>query len=133
MLDLSVLDNIKRPFQYGISAHQMDRERLDLLIEAFHLKKEIYHQNAKTLSQGEQQRIAIIRALMISPKILLLDEPTSSLDSDLVSIVENTLIDAIKKNDSAAIIVSHDKQQIRRLCSQEIILLKNIPKKMDTL
>ncbi len=131
MLDTSVLDNIKRPFQYVVSNTQMNQEHLDELIEAFHLKKDLCAQNAKTLSQGEQQRIAIIRALIISPKILLLDEPTSSLDSDMVSAVENTLIDVIKKNNSAAIIVSHDKQQIKRLCGQEIILSQSKTKSLE--
>ena len=61
----------------------------------------------KTLSGGEQQRIAIARALVTNPKIVLCDEPTASLDKDSVDIVMKELQD-LAKNGKAVAVVTHD-------------------------
>lgn len=59
------------------------------------------------LSGGQKQRVAIVRALMMRPKILCYDEPTSALDPDLVDTLAN-LIFALKKRGMTQIVVSHD-------------------------
>lgn len=61
----------------------------------------------KTLSGGEQQRIAIARALVTNPKIVLCDEPTASLDKDSVGIIMKELQD-LAKNGKAVAVVTHD-------------------------
>jgi putative ABC transport system ATP-binding protein len=61
----------------------------------------------KTLSGGEQQRIAIARALVTDPKIVLCDEPTASLDKDSLAIVMNELLD-LATGGKAVAVVTHD-------------------------
>jgi putative ABC transport system ATP-binding protein len=61
----------------------------------------------KTLSGGEQQRIAIARALVTDPKIILCDEPTASLDRDSLAIVMNELLD-LATGGKAVAVVTHD-------------------------
>jgi len=72
------------------------------------------------LSGGQKQRIAIIRALLLNPKLLCFDEPTSSLDSEN----KNLLIEIIRKIkiDRAIIVVSHDDDFIGRIADKIITL-----------
>ena len=77
--------------------------------------------NARILSVGEQQRLAVARALASQPDILFLDEPTASLDPASVQRIETLLFDA---NDcgTAIVLVTHDIGQARRL-AQDIVFL----------
>lgn len=72
------------------------------------------------LSSGEKQRLAILRVLLNRPAILLLDEPTASLDPQSVSRIESLLLKYVKSNGAAAIWVSHDPNQIDRIADRHI-------------
>ena len=78
-------------------------------------------QPARLLSGGEQQRLALARALITKPEILFLDEPTASLDPASVLIIEK-LIKNAAKNGVKSIFVSHDLGQAKRLGSDIIFL-----------
>lgn len=71
-----------------------------------------------TLSGGQKQRIALARALMRRPKILLLDEPLSALDTNLRTKLQEYLIQIHKKYSMSIILVSHDRYEIYRLASR---------------
>ncbi len=70
------------------------------------------------LSSGERQRLALLRLLQNAPKVLLLDEPTGSLDGDSAARVEAEVKRYLKANRAAAIWVSHDEAQVKRLASR---------------
>ena len=78
---------------------------------------------AQLLSGGEQQRLALARALITKPDLLLLDEPTANLDPTSISVIEDIVKNA---NDSnvKVIFVTHDIRQARRLGS-DIIFFHN--------
>jgi len=76
---------------------------------------------ARVLSGGEQQRLCLARALSLTPEILLLDEPTASLDPASTLAIERLLIDAQHRG-IKVIVVTHDVGQARRL-AQEVIFL----------
>ena len=67
------------------------------------------------LSGGEQQRVAIVRALANDPKILLGDEPTGNLDHATGDGVMNALIDLVHRTELAALIATHNLDLARRL------------------
>lgn len=81
--------------------------------------------DACNLSGGEKQRIAIARALVMNPRALLLDEPTSSLDEEAALAVENVLNDVIRKRQIGILIVTHNKEQAHRFTSRIIELENN--------
>jgi len=76
---------------------------------------------ARVLSGGEQQRLCLARALILEPDILLLDEPTASLDPASTLAIEEVLIDAQRRG-IKIIVVTHDVGQARRL-AREIVFL----------
>ena len=74
--------------------------------------KQLLKQYPGELSGGQNQRVAIARALYTNPQIVLADEPTAALDSDLVKVVGKLFQDLAKKENKAVIVVTHDL----RLC-----------------
>ena len=68
-------------------------------------------QHSSVLSGGEQQRVAIARAIYRRPAILILDEATSSLDTESEEIIGNLIL-SLKKKGVTIIIISHDKRDM---------------------
>ena len=82
---------------------------MDTLLEKVGLLNRKKEQLYK-LSEGEKQRISIVRALINKPKIILADEPTSALDDHSCNIVIDLLKELSKENNAVLIIVTHDKR-----------------------
>jgi tungstate transport system ATP-binding protein len=99
------------------------RERASRALRALELGGLQHHafRPARVLSGGEQQRLCLARALSLDPEVLLLDEPTASLDPASTLAIERLLIDA-KHRGIKVIVVTHDVGQARRL-AEEIIFL----------
>lgn len=79
------------------------------------------NQPARRLSGGEQQRLALIRALALEPDVLFLDEPTASLDPASVLTIEQ-VVRAAQQNGTKIIFVTHDLAQARRLAGEVVFL-----------
>jgi putative ABC transport system ATP-binding protein len=84
-----------------------DRERADELLASFDLTGRARHKPA-LLSGGERQRVAVARALMNRPEIMLVDEPTSSLDTERGTQVVELLKQQIHEREMTCIMVTHD-------------------------
>ncbi|WP_347330133.1 ABC transporter ATP-binding protein [Marinimicrobium locisalis] len=105
---LSVLENV------GLAAHfarETDRvrERSHDLLRRLGLPETQDHQPASQLSVGQQQRVAVARALISRPEILLADEPTSALDSDHRDAFMTLLLEQVAETGSTLVFVSHDR------------------------
>jgi len=84
------------------------------LLQSFNLKNRGTHRPSR-LSGGEQQRVAILRAIANQPKILLADEPTGNLDEATAEIVFNELVALVRKHQIAALIATHNLELAKRM------------------
>jgi putative ABC transport system ATP-binding protein len=74
------------------------------------------------LSGGEQQRVSLARALANRPEVLLLDEPTSALDEDSKLGIEELIGSLVRDHGLTCVMVTHDREQARRMCNRVILL-----------
>jgi ABC-type multidrug transport system ATPase subunit len=116
MMEGTVRAGLERPFTYGTASGPFPQERARELLDRLGLEATI-DQAARSLSEGQQQRLSLVRALLVEPEVLLLDEPTSSLDSELVGSVEDLLRDLAREQGTAALVVTHEARQARRWCA----------------
>jgi putative ABC transport system ATP-binding protein len=118
----SVLDNLRMPFAYATAAGAaLDEDRCRERLGAMALRG-VLDSDATTLSEGQKQRVAFVRALAIAPRVLLLDEPTSALDPVSCEGLERCLRDYLDDQDAAAVVVTHDADQIARLGAEVVDL-----------
>ena len=89
--------------------HRTDEDAVKAMLESLALPEAILTQPVSQLSVGQQQRVAIVRALINSPEILLVDEPTSALDSSARDAFMQVLMDVAKHKNTTMIFVSHDR------------------------
>ena len=92
----------------------------DRLLEIVQLKKQ-KNQPARMLSLGEQQRLSLIRSLMLRPNLLLLDEPTANLDPASTKIIEDIILN-LKMMGIKIIFVTHNILQAKRIADEIIFL-----------
>jgi putative ABC transport system ATP-binding protein len=112
---LSVLDNILLPYRINRSLRLEGtvRERAQQLAEDVGLVDMLLRRPTQ-LSQGERQRVAVCRALIANPKLLLADEPTANLDSRNAARVLDTLDGYATKQAATLVVVTHDRGVLAR-------------------
>ena len=119
--NLTVIDNITlAPVKLKIMDITEATKKAKELLKRFNLLDKI-NNYPKELSGGQKQRVAIIRTLILNPKIILFDEPTSALDPEMVLEVEN-VIKAIANDGMTMIIVSHEMNFIKNVANKVIFL-----------
>jgi len=99
----------------------VDRDRMAELLDRLGLAG-VEDRRAADLSGGEAQRVAIARTLFNDPDIVLLDEPTSSLDAAAADRVETLLADVMALYSLTAVLVTHDADRARRLGTRGVRL-----------
>ncbi len=105
----SVADNLR------VARPDLTESRIGELLSQVGLMAELGDREANRLSGGEAQRMCIVRSLLVEPEVLLLDEPTTSLDAESVFVIE-TLLGDLARDGLAQIWVSHDERQVERVC-----------------
>ncbi len=98
-----------------------DRDLANYLLETTGLK-ELRKRLPNSLSGGQKQRVCLCRAMMNSPKLLLLDEPLSALDPKMRTKLQNEILTLHKEFGTTTIMVSHDPSEIYRLSNRVIVL-----------
>ena len=112
--EFSALENVMIPQMIAGVARGAARDKAAGLLRRVGLGERLGHRPAR-LSGGEQQRVAIVRALANDPKILLADEPTGNLDHATAEDVMATLIEVTRATGLAALIATHNLDLARRL------------------
>ncbi len=112
--EFSAAENIILPQMIAGAARRPAREHARELLALVGLEARAEHRPAR-LSGGEQQRVAILRALANKPRLLLGDEPTGNLDHHTADDVTAVLIDLVKRTGLAALIATHNLDLARRM------------------
>tara|TARA_B100000809_G_scaffold50173_1_gene45198 strand:+ start:901 stop:1626 length:726 start_codon:yes stop_codon:yes gene_type:complete len=99
------------------------KEKIDNLLEKLNL---IEFKSRKTgeLSSGQKNRVSLAKALINDPEILLLDEPTASLDPDVGDYIRSFIEDFASNKGSTILLASHNMNEVERLC-HEVMMMKN--------
>jgi lipoprotein-releasing system ATP-binding protein len=104
----SVLENVLTPTLVA-SADGDRAQRARTLIDAVGLTERLEHRPAE-LSGGEKQRVALARALIMSPKLVLCDEPTGNLDHKSANVVASLLLDLHRQQKTILVVVTHNAE-----------------------
>jgi putative ABC transport system ATP-binding protein len=102
---LSAIDNIKLAAFFAKFNNQHSVEQM---LDRLHIDSSLFHCPTSQLSLGQQQRVAIARALVNQPEVLIVDEPTSSLDAANSNAFIELLMQTVSETKTSLIFVSHD-------------------------
>jgi predicted ABC-type transport system involved in lysophospholipase L1 biosynthesis ATPase subunit len=119
----TAVQNVELPMIFaGLSPHER-RAKAQLALEAVGLAARLHHRPAQ-MSGGENQRVAVARALVNQPDILLADEPTGNLDSATAHEVISLLLDHVRARSATLILVTHD-EELAKTCTTRVLRLKD--------
>ena len=107
--DFTALENVMLPALIGRQPSSAARTRAADLLERVGLRDRLHHRPGE-LSGGEQQRVAVARAVVQRPRLLLADEPTGNLDRATGEGVQELLIDLNREHGSALVVATHNDQ-----------------------
>ena len=105
---------------YGIKNR---KERIDEISEDLNIS-DFFERKTGELSSGQKNRVSLAKSLINKPEILLLDEPTASLDPDIGDFVRSYIQNYRSKNKVTILLASHNMAEVERLCDS-IIMMKN--------
>lgn len=121
---LTVYENILYAARlYGLSKVFLN-DYLKRIIRDLDFSRRDLDTKVENLSRGMQQKVAIMRSLLNTPNLLLLDEPTTGLDPISKKSVQDTILGIRKSNDITIILTSHDMEEIDTLCDRVLIINK---------
>ena len=116
-----VYENIAYPLRLRKTEKKQEEKLVKALIKNLEID-ELINKKGHLLSGGETQKVALARALVFNPKLLLLDEPTSNIDPESIKIMEREIMRFNKENQGTVLIITHNLEQAERICDDIIYL-----------
>ena len=112
----TVRDNVELPRRFHVHEHRGAPDgRAAALLSEIGKSPDFLDQRASVLSGGEGQLVGLVRALVLDPEVLLLDEPTAHLDAETTQRVEEVVLQWVDDGDRAVLWTSHDRAQVDRV------------------
>lgn len=116
-----VYDNIAYPLKLRKIHKDKIKKSVDEVIERLEIA-DLIDKKGHQLSGGESQKVALARALVFRPKLLLLDEPTSNIDPESIKVLEREIVRFNRETNGTVLIVTHNIDQAQRICDEIIYL-----------
>lgn len=115
---------IREPIQiYRLAdSRQEERRLIDGALESAGLTQDILKRYPHEISGGQAQRLALVRILLLKPRLIVADEPTSMLDVSVQAQLLELLDEIARKNRIALALVSHDMDVVRHMCDQAVVM-----------
>ncbi|QTF07241.1 ABC transporter ATP-binding protein [Brenneria izadpanahii] len=121
---LTVAENLQVGMQFVREHREFAGDLLERVLDYFPILRQRLKQKAGTMSGGEQQQLAIARALVGAPKVLLLDEPSEGVQPSIVTIIADTLTRIARELRVAVILVEQDIAMIQRAAQRCCVMDK---------
>jgi ABC-2 type transport system ATP-binding protein len=119
---LSPMENLMYAARlYGLDA-RMARKRIVEILDSLGIEGSRVGEPLQKMSRGMQQKVAIARAFLTSPVLLLLDEPTTGLDPRSKREVQQLILDLRERHDATVLLTTHDMDEADRLCDHIAVL-----------
>jgi lipoprotein-releasing system ATP-binding protein len=122
--DFTALENIMMPSYIAGESSDVAKTKAEELIDSVGLAARSHHYPVE-LSGGERQRVAVARALVNDPAIILADEPTGNLDERNSKVVENLLFELVERYKKTLVVVTHDRA-LARLSDRQFELVHGV-------
>ncbi len=119
--------NVEENVAFGLKMKNIPKNQINEDVKRYLSMVDLQNYNYKrieNLSGGEQQRVALARALIVKPKIVLMDEPLSSLDEDLNKQLRRKIVSLQKKLGFSLLYVTHNKEEAKEI-GERIIVMKD--------
>lgn len=107
------------------------RQKIQEVMRIFEIEK-LANQKYQSLSAGQKTRVSLAKAFINDPEVLLLDEPTASLDPDIAEKTREYLLNESKKRKLSILITSHNMQEVEEMCDRVVFLNKGKVFAIDT-
>lgn len=121
LLRRSVFDNIAYPLIIRKVSKEIIKEKVEEIMESFEISR-LKDQLSTKLSGGESQKVALARAMVFEPDLLILDEPTANIDPNSTKVIEENLLKLNREKGTTILIVTHNIAQCSRICDNSIFL-----------
>jgi len=118
----TIRDNLEYPYQ--LLKQQPNGPEIKQYLDKVNLPSTIIDKNNSDLSGGEQQRVALVRSLLVKPKVLLLDEVTASLDESNAELIEQLVMAEQQLNKLTVLLITHSADQAKRLADHILYLVQ---------
>lgn len=129
---LSVMENLLYIGRLYNMKSDETRKRVEEIMEKLVFPVTYLKESVENLSRGMQQKVAVARAFMTQPELLLLDEPTTGLDPVSKRHVQEFIVYVRKRFETTILLCSHDMAEVEKICDRVAIIMKGEFVKVDT-
>lgn len=123
---MKIIDSLKEVYCIHKDLNEKNKEEIKSIIKLLGIEEELLERRAMALSGGQIQRVVLARLMLLKPKLIILDEPTSMLDVSVQAQVMNLLKTIQEKSGVSYLLISHDLDLVKHCCDNIAVMKDGI-------